>query len=454
MIRVKSKTFYAVAIIIFTTVVSTAVTVIDPTAEWDKSLISVLWLVGLTIAVIQLFSSDIVKSRDERFVIAAAWIVRILYASMNNIEIISFRGDDFFSMAHGLYYGYDHVIEGTYPVLTHYPSVLLGEFHVFGINRLVTCYVNAFLGMIAIYFLMKCFRLLDISKTVRTILLCVFSFNIFFILYGSDVFRESIYMTLVTISLYFFIKWTMDRKSVDVLIALIMIVPVVWLHSGYIMIAGGYILVSIFYLRKITVEKLLCKYALVTAMGVFVFIAFFTSVFGDLLEKVSIGGDLSSFWSYFDSVLNVVNADSGSVYLRWMTGISSVGMMILYTPIRLFYLLYSPMVWDCYRIQDCIVFFTDSVVFLSALFLSLRVCVFGRKRSRIREKGHYAVLVGSAVVLLLTSIPFAWGVFNAGTAIRHRNCLLPFVIIQLAICISDTNKPSENYRTECIQEQD
>lgn len=436
--RVKQKKIYAVAILLFVTIVSTCFTMVDPTAEWDKAFLSVLWCFGLTVAVIQMFSSDVVRNQSEKTVIMLAWIVRILYATMNNLEIFLFRGDDFFSMAHGLYYGYDHVINGTYPVLTHYPPILLGEFRIFGINRFVTCYVNAFLGMLAIYYLLKCFQLLNIERKVRIILLFVFSFNIFFILYGSDVFRESIYMTLVTISLYYFIKWTQNRKPMDVIVALIVLIPVVWLHTGYIMIAGGYIVVCIFYLKKVTFERLVYKYVLVVAMGLFVIMAVFASLWGYALSSYMnhLNEGVSAFWSYFDNVLMGDNSNAGSVYLLWMSGISSIWMMIIYTPIRMFYFLFSPIVWDCYRVQDFVIFITDSVVFLSSFYYVLKVCIFRRKRSLVRSDGHYGVLVGTAVVVLLTTIPFAWGTFNAGTAIRHRNCLLPFIIIQLAICLS------------------
>ena len=89
-------------------------TLFDPTAEWDDTLVSMIWLIGLTIAVLILFNYNVINSFKEWVIVAIAWGVRIIYATINNSEIITFRGDPFFDMAHGLYYGYDHVINGQY----------------------------------------------------------------------------------------------------------------------------------------------------------------------------------------------------------------------------------------------------------------------------------------------------------------------------------------------------
>ena len=445
-IRIKKKTIYALVVLFCASIVSAAITLVDPTAEWDKPIISILWLVVLTIAVVELFSHNVLEGFHEQIVIGVAWAVRVIYVTLNNLDIITFRGDPFFDMAHGLYYGYDHVINGNYPILTNYPTVLVGEFKIFGINRYVTCYINAFISMLAIYFLLKCFCLLRIKRGVRLFLLFCFSFNAFFILYGSEVFREPIYTLFVTMSLYYYIKWTISRQPHSIMIALVTLIPVIWLHGGYVMIAGGYIISCIIDFRRITFERMIYKSILVVTSTMVAAFALFGSWLSGVsyINVLNMEGGVSAYWEHFDYVQTVINSDAGSHYLGWMVGVSSLGAVIIYTPIRMMYFLYSPMIWDCYRVQDYLLFFTDSILFLLALVLLLLTCIFKAKKSRKMGTTYRSVLAGTTAAIILTSIPFAWGTFNSGTAIRHRNCLLPLVLVQIAICFSVRKKERAN----------
>ena len=434
-LKVNKGPLAAILIIALISCISFVFTLFDPTAEWDDTLVSILWLAGLTIAVLILFNYNVINSFKEWVIVALAWGVRIIYATINNSEIITFRGDPFFEMAHGLYYGYNHVINGTYPVLTNYPSVLVEEFNVFGINRLVTCYVNAFLTMVAIFYLLKCFSLLKFNQRIRTILLIVFSFNPFTILFGAEVFREAIYLPLVTISMYFFIKWAMSRRPLYIMVAMAVILPVAWLHSGYIMIAAGYAIISFLYLRRINNNRLIYKVLLLIMMIGAVGIILYTSYGNSFVSKLSLITNPSAFVSHFNNVNTNTNSDAGSHYLAWMSGTTSIAKFILYTPIRVFYFLYSPMIWDCYRIQDWLSFVADSLIFLVALIIVLKFII--NKKWRVTKYNNYGfIMIASIIIVLLIAIPFAWGTYNAGTALRHRNCLIPFICVQIGIYIS------------------
>ena len=434
-LKVNRGPLLAILIIALISCISFVFTLFDPTAECDDTLVSMLWLVGLTIAVLTLFSYSIINNFKEWIIVALAWGVRIVYATINNSEIITFRGDNFYDMARGLYYGYNHIMGGTYPIITNYPSVLVEEFNIFGINRLVTCYVNAFLTMVAIFYLLKCFSLLKFNQRIRTILLIVFSFNPFTILFGAEVFREAIYIPLVTISLYFFIKWAMNRRPLNIVFAMVAIIPVAWLHSGYIMIAAGYAIIGLLYLGRLNNNRLMYKLLLLIMIIGAVGVILFTEFGNNFVSKISLITNPSAFASHFDNVNTNTNSDAGSHYLAWMSGTTSIALFILYTPIRIFYFLYSPMLWDCYRLQDWLSFVADSSIFLVALVLVLKFII--NKKWKVTKSNSYGlVLIASIIIVLLTALPFAWGTYNAGTALRHRNCLLPFICLQIGICMS------------------
>lgn len=92
-------------------------------------------------------------------------------------------------------------------------------------------------------------------------------------------------------------------------------------------------------------------------------------------------------------------------------------------------------------------FVADSLIFLVALVLVL-MFVIDKKWKVTKFNSYGLILIASIVIVLLTAIPFAWGTFNAGTALRHRNCLLPFICIQIGICISLKGIHSYHYKGE------
>ena len=400
---------------------------------------SVLWLAGLSFAVVMLFTHGIKLNKTEWVIVIAAWIVRVLYATLNNIGVIEFRGDAFFEMAWGLYYGYNHVIDGTYPVITNYPPVLLGEFRVFGINRIVTCYVNAFLTMIALFYMLKCFRLLKINKRIACMLLFTLAFNPFAILWGSDIYREAVYLPLTSLSLYCFIKWSYRKSPCELVFATASVLPAAWLHTGYFFIVAGYAFVSLLDFKRITARRLINKAILLGGVVVVCGITLFTQFADKLAYRFSTIKDLVIFSSNFNAIQTMTNIGSGSQYLKWMQGPTTFLNLLIKTPLRMFYFLYSPMAWDCYRLKDVVAFVTDSVVFLAALVLVVEFLINKKWKQEKYKKASF-LIIAIAFVIIITVIPFAWGTYNAGTALRHRNCLLPFICTQIGICLTVKKK--------------
>ncbi len=433
--KLKRGVLLCITTVVVISVLSVALTSFDPTAEWDKVIMAVLWLSFLSFATVMLFTHGISLNKTEWVIVFVAWGGRILYATLNNIGVIEFRGDPFFEMAWGLYYGYEHVIDGTYPVITNYPPLLLGEFRIFGINRLVTCYVNAFLTMIAIFYMLKCFKMLVVDRRITSILLAFFSFNPFSILWGSDIFREAVYLPLTALSLYFFIRWTKSKNLLDIFLAMVAILPIVWLHTGYIVIVAVYSFAAFFELNRITPCRLLYKFLLFAAAVAAGIALLILPLAGEYLARFNLLKNMSSFADYFNLVQFDLNSGSGSQYLKWMAGPTSFFKLILYTPARVFLFLYSPMVWDCARVQDIIALITDSVVFLTALVL-LCSYIINKKWRQAGYKRYNYLIFATVAVILITAVPFAWGTFNAGTAIRHRNCLLPYICVQIGMLMT------------------
>lgn len=98
-----------------------------------------------------------------------------------------------------------------------------------------------------------------------------------------------------------------------------------------------------------------------------------------------------------------------------------------YTLIRMFYFLFSPLPTDARRVGDIAAFLADGL----PLFVMIVYTVSQLRRQDESRKGYILVsLLGG----FLFAFIFAWGVGNAGTALRHRYVAWLIFIVALCIC--------------------
>ncbi|MBQ2513689.1 MAG: hypothetical protein II535_00685, partial [Bacteroidales bacterium] len=121
-------------------------------------------------------------------------------------------------------------------------------------------------------------------------------------------------------------------------------------------------------------------------------------------------------------VVDVVPVVAGSTYLLWMQKLG-VGVRLLLSPVRMFYLLFSPLPTDWRGLSDVVVFCVDSLVYLVLAVMMFWPPLLGKER-QLRRFISYAVL--------LMTFVFALGTSNAGTAVRHRAKFLPAMALVAA----------------------
>jgi len=122
------------------------------------------------------------------------------------------------------------------------------------------------------------------------------------------------------------------------------------------------------------------------------------------------------------NVADVVPVVAGSTYLLWMQKLG-VGVRLLLSPVRMFYLLFSPLPTDWRGLSDVVVFCVDSLVYLVLAVMMFWPPLLGKER-QLRRFISYAVL--------LMTFVFAIGTSNAGTAVRHRAKFLPAMALVAA----------------------
>ena len=108
------------------------------------------------------------------------------------------------------------------------------------------------------------------------------------------------------------------------------------------------------------------------------------------------------------------NGLGGSSYARYVGNSSNPLNMIIYTPLRIVFFLFSPFPWQWRGLSDIIAFVFSSLFFLYTAWCNIRFLRSGEKKNR-------TLVIALTIVAVCTAFVFAWGVSNTGTACRHRD---------------------------------
>lgn len=193
-------------------------------------------------------------------------------------------------------------------------------------------------------------------------------------------------------------------------------------HSGVIGISLGYIFAYLFYKKESNNFKFSANTILAFIVIIAIFILSFTVLNDFIFGKfVNVEG--------IDDIFKTATSSGagGSAYLTGLE-INNLGQFILFIPIKSIYFLFSPFPWDWRGVFDILTFFFDSMLYLLTVFSAIRY-------RKLLKRNPMAV---SLVIMLLgTILIFAAGVSNSGTAMRHRQKIVPLFILLLGIIITN-----------------
>ena len=237
------------------------------------------------------------------------------------------------------------------------------------------------------------------------------------LIYRTGVLRESIIIMFISYSLKSFITFMLSKKNnIEALKSFIYIGLGAIFHSGVIFITTGY-LIALLSGKK---NQKIFQY-LILILGAIGFILFKDT----LLEKVG-GGDI-------DTIIAANNYTSlkmaGSGYLQSITT-TSLGQIVVYLPLFMFYFLYSPTP-DMFRgILDIVSFILNSSIYLYFTFYGFYLYKKVKNQLTLTEKKIIKYLF---ISIIFTVAVFSVGTRNAGTAMRHRDKIVPLLIVIFAI---------------------
>ncbi len=308
------------------------------------------------------------------------------------------------------------VANGQYPLdQTHtvYVPFLSGLYYMIGDQRAYSQFLNIACWVFSAVYLFKALNYLQIEKKLTFIALLIFTMMPNSIFMSSILLREALIIFFTTVSLYYFLRWTAERNFLFFGWAVLLAILAMMFHSGMVGLVLVYV-VTFFWLEKGSIGKKITTpliYLLFfSALGVVVFLnaEVFLSKFID---------------SEGTTVEYEIFAEGGSVYLASFSGWSGAAALLV-APLKMFYFLFSPLPLDWRGLGDMVSFLFDSSVYL---FL-VGATIYGLIKSDMPLRTKIFIVL----VLGMTIFIYSYGTQSAGTAMRHRNKIIPLLLLSFA----------------------
>ena len=312
-----------------------------------------------------------------------------------------------------------------------YSSFLNSVFQLFGIQRIVAQYYNVLFGVSSVLIALKILGKYKVDEFTKKVFITIGMLIPDYAVLNSILLRESIIVFLLTGSLFFFVTWVQDNRFIGFIFSIVLSLIAAAFHSGLIAVAIGYATCPVLFDRrkdrfrfsKTTVFLVICC----------VFVCFvIINQSGDLFTMKFSDVDAIEDITEFVSV-----ARGGSAYSALITTGNTVVDIIISTPLRVFYFTMSPLPWDWRGLNDIIAFVFSSVFYGYCYYLAFKTL-----RSPLCK--NWELITSLLFIISLSTFVFAWGVGNAGTALRHRDKLFIPCLLMFSFCIEKREKQTYN----------
>ncbi|WP_323678933.1 glycosyltransferase family 39 protein [Exiguobacterium indicum] len=305
---------------------------------------------------------------------------------------------------------FNDVVRGTY-------SKFLGIFYLmFGPERILAQFLNVILGVVAVVILAKTLQRLRLPERYVFAATLIFAFFPQGLLLSPILLRDQIVALGIVYTLYYMVRWTEEKSGWYMTLAYLGYFVSTMFHSG---LAVGIIVLLVYFsfysheTRRMDFEPTKVQRLIFQVLIVGFIVYSFQDVLFAKFTHVSENGQLFSGMSY---------DRGGSAYLNGLT-VTGPADMILYSPIRTIYFLFSPFPWQWSSVMNILIFFLDAIFYFIACFAIVR------SFKLIRQHPFGSVLFFFFLLFALNAVIFGLGTGNVGTAIRHRYKLFPMLLI-------------------------
>ena len=253
---------------------------------------------------------------------------------------------------------------------TAYPYILYAEFLIFGKNYFCCLLFNVFLVQtMKTLFCRKIKEFISDRSALlaATIIVAFFPYSF---LISTHLYRESLYFIFVFISFYYFAKYLYDKSERCILLAALLIMPVLYLHIGFLPILFVYVLVYIRDQKGISRDNIYKTVPAIISLAVLIVFSLRGSS-ADTYLKFSSGNAVERFMARL-STHSGTTLRAGSAYLLWVE-IHNIWQLLVFTPLKTFYYLFSPLPMNWRGISDVVAFLLDSSFHLTNLCFAIKI---------------------------------------------------------------------------------
>jgi hypothetical protein len=322
-------------------------------------------------------------------------------------------------------YATNYAVGISYPNYDLYSKFLGILFRFIGNNRYTAQYLNIVLGMCTVLVTQNSCRKLSIHEDITNTSIVLMMFLPNFALLNAVLLREAIISFALSLSLYCFINWFVNRSRMSLIYAYILLLFAMLFHSGSIAQGVGYLLVLITSKQNGKVVTRLLVYGAIAYALYYYLNKYFGSIFLNKFQNADSVADVAYLAEYG-------RGGSGYKVSFIHTGIANLDL-VLNTPFRVFMFLFSPLPWNFRSINDIIAFVFSGFFYGSIILTSINL--WYRNRDILSNEFTYLLLVS-----IMTVIVFSWGVSNAGTAMRHRDKFISLFIVMYALLSNERSR--------------
>ncbi len=301
-----------------------------------------------------------------------------------------------------------------------YTDLLSYIYKLFSLQRIAAQYFNVLLAITSALILIRILKLMKIDEKYITLALAFFSFSPNRMLMTAVLRREALIVFFISISVYNYILWWNNNKMANFILSMLFCLLGSLFHSGIVGLAVGYLLSLLLYNRN--ENKFRFNYYTIGGMVFFTFLILFLNVrFGSVLFAKLQFNDASQ-------IINNVSIGRGSsgYSVGFYTGNIYIDLVIN-TPIRVVYYVLSPMPWDWRGLGDVVAFCLSSLFYFVGYVLFYKVM-----KKKIALNHEEKIIIVFFLCMIVSDIIFAWGVKNAGTAMRHRDkFIIPYIVMSV-----------------------
>lgn len=300
-------------------------------------------------------------------------------------------------------------------------------YRIIGVQKLTVQFLHIFFAICSIVLIYKILQMFNVDSQIRKTAMAIVCFLPNLMMITTFFLQESVISFLIILSFYLYSKWWFSNKFSYIVLSVAASLTASVLHMGGIVVAVGVISLAFVvswkdHRLKLSPFRIILMIALVL-VGILI-LSQSGGTFGGKLR-----GGLSAESITYE---RDVREGGGSGYAVGISGLPASLDLIVNTPIRMLYFVFSPLPWTWRGLSDIIAFFGSAIFYIYTVLLVIKA-IKSKPIKSLHEDNITSYFFVLLVIVLIASIMFGWGVSNAGSALRHREKFTYLFVVLFAV---------------------